>query len=81
MLAHGQRHVVVAGLKAKGTGHAAASGVEHVIFKAELGEHLVLSVHAHDGLVMAVAVHDRLALQPWGLIILHFVRQKFTEQV
>ena len=71
MLAYGQRHVVVAGLKAKGTGHTAAPGVEHLIVETEPGEHLGFSVHAHDGLAMAVSVHDRLALQLWGLVILH----------
>src|SRR5215470_2491326 len=81
MLANGQRHIVVAGLKAKRTSHAATPGVEHLIVETKLGEPLGLRVHAHDGLVMAVAVHDRLALQLWGLVLLCCVHEKFTEQV
>jgi hypothetical protein len=30
---------------------------------------------------MAMPMHDCLAMQMRGLVILHFVRQKFTEQV
>src|SRR5262249_51567619 len=44
MLANGQRHIIVAGLKAKRTGHAAAPGVEHLTVETELGEHLSLRV-------------------------------------
>jgi len=63
-LAHRDRHVIVSGLEAERTRHAATAGIENLEIEPEPPQQVVLIPEAHDVIMMAVLLHQGLAAEP-----------------